>query len=148
MTLAPASERRGRRGFTLVEVLLVLVILVIIGSIAVTAYIPMQRRANIDAARAQIKALKGPLSLYRLHMNDYPATEQGLEALLMAPQDYTGGSGWSGPYLDSRSAPLDPWGQPYRYEYPGRHGGEMPDVWSAGPDKISDSEDDIGSWQE
>ncbi len=139
--------RRDRRAFTLVEVLLVLVILVIIGSLAVTALGPIQRRAYINAARSQIKAFKTPLNAYQLDIGDYPSTAQGLDALRYPPADLADPSKWSGPYLDSE-VPLDPWGNPYQYEYPGRYDSSQPDIWSFGPDGINGTEDDIGSWQQ
>ncbi len=133
--------------FTLVEVLLVLVILVIIGSIAVTAYGPIQRRAYINAARSQIKAFKTPLNAYQLDIGDYPSTAQGLQALRYPPADLPDPTRWNGPYLDSE-VPLDPWGNPYQYEYPGRYDPSQPDIWSFGPDGINGTDDDIGSWQQ
>lgn len=140
------NRSRRRAAFTLVEVLLVLVILVIIGSIAVTAYGPIQRRAYINAARSQIKAFKTPLNAYQLDVGDYPSTAQGLQALRYPPGDLPDPSRWNGPYLDSE-VPLDPWGNEYRYEYPGRYDPTQPDIWSPGPDGIDGTDDDIGSWQ-
>ncbi len=133
------------RGFTLIEVLLVLVILVIIGSLAVVAYIPMQRGAYINAADAQIKAFKTPLQAYRLALGDFPTTSQGLQALREMPSDVTATEKWLGPYLDSQ-VPLDPWGNEYRYENPGKHQADWPDIWSYGPDGTDGTEDDIGNW--
>lgn len=136
---------RRRGGLTLIEVLLVLVILVIIGSLAVTAYGPIQRKAYVNAARTQINAFKTPLQAYRMDIGDFPATGQGLEALRSMPADVDE-MRWRGPYLDS-TVPLDPWGQPYQYEYPGRYQPDQPDIWSLGPDGI-ESEDDVGNWME
>ncbi|HID77773.1 MAG TPA: type II secretion system protein GspG [Planctomycetaceae bacterium] len=141
------SEQRRRRAFTLVEVLLVLVILVIIGSLAVTAYGPIQRKANINAAKAQIESLESTLRFYRADLNDYPSTNQGLEALVQQPSDLADPGKWQGPYLES-DVPLDPWGNPYQYEYPGRYSEEKPDIWSFGPDGVNGTDDDIGNWPE
>jgi general secretion pathway protein G len=135
-----SSRRRG--GFTLIEVLLVLTILVVIASLAVMAYGPAQRGALMKAAKTQIGAFKGPLGMYRLDIGYYPAS---LEELRMRPADADAAQRWSGPYLD-RDIPLDPWHHPYRYKYPGQHDPEMPDIWSAGPDGADNSEDDITSW--
>ena len=137
--------RRRRGAFTLVEVLLVLVILVILASLAVTAYGPIQRRANIDAAKSQIGLFKVPLSLFRLHLNACPSTAQGLEALRTVPTDAPQGK-WDGPYLED-PVPLDPWGNPYQYECPGSRNPESYDVWSWGPDGADGTEDDIGNWR-
>jgi len=140
------KDRKRRGGFTLVEVLLVLVILVIIASLAVTAYGPMQKRAYVNAAKTQIRAFKGPLAAYRLDLGYYPSS---LDELRMQP----GGAGvgpdgqplWNGPYLD-RDVPLDPWRRPYQYVNPGQHDPEYPDISSAGPDGVPGNEDDIVSW--
>ena len=136
---------RRRRGLTLIEVLLVLVILVIIASLAVVAYGPIQRSAFIKAADAQIKAFKTPLQAFRLDLGDFPGTSQGLQALRELPSDLTAPEKWNGPYLDSQ-VPLDPWGNDYRYENPGKHQADWPDIWSDGPDGTDGTEDDIGNW--
>jgi len=137
---------RPRGGFTLVEVLLVLVILVIIASLAVTAYGPIQKKAFIKAANTQIKAFKTPLQAYRLDIGDFPSSSQGLEALLAPPSDLPNENKWFGPYLDSITVPKDPWDNPYGYEYPGKNQEEWPDIWSFGPDGQDGTEDDIGNW--
>ncbi len=134
-----------RHALTLIEVLLVLAILVIIASLAVTAYGPMQRKAYIRAAEAQIKAFKTPLQAYYLDLNCYPTTQQGLDALRNPPGDLPNPAKWNGPYLDSE-VPLDPWGRPYQYECPGRYNPDSYDLWSLGPDGQSGTDDDIGNW--
>lgn len=139
------QRRTGRRGFTLVEVLLVLVILVVIASLAVTAYGPIQKRAYINAAKTQIGAFETPLETYRLDVGDYPSTEQGLLALREAPSDLPNEEKWAGPYL-GKNVPPDPWDQPYQYEYPGTHEEGKPDIWSMGPDMMDGTEDDVGNW--
>ena len=138
-------RRRRRGGLTLVEVMLVLVILMIIASLAVTAYGPIQRKAYINATKTQVKAFKTPLEAYRLDLGDFPATAQGLEALREVPSGLRDQSKWSGPYLDS-VVPLDPWGNPYQYECPGKYDENQPDIWSFGPDGIDNTDDDIGNW--
>lgn len=139
------TQRRRRAGLTLVEVMLVLVILMIIASLAVTAYGPIQRKAYINAAKTQIKAFKTPLQAYKLDIGDFPASGDGLEALRDAPTNLQNPDKWSGPYLDS-PVPLDPWGSPYQYEYPGKYDTEQPDIWSFGPDGIDNTDDDVGNW--
>jgi len=123
------------------------VILVIIASLAVTAYGPMQRRAYVNAAKTQIRAFKGPLAAFRLDMGDFPTSQDGLQALRTAPADAAAAGQWNGPYLD-REVPLDPWRRPYSYSYPGQHDPEMPDIWSAGPDGVDGNQDDVTSWGE
>ncbi|MDZ7619759.1 MAG: type II secretion system major pseudopilin GspG [Patescibacteria group bacterium] len=143
----PTKTRRrpAHRGFTLIEVLLVLTILVIIGSIAVVAIVPMQRNAYIRAAEAQVKAFKTPLQAYRIDIGTYPNSSQGLEALRNPPSDLTSPTKWRGPYLET-PVPADPWSNPYRYEYPGKFQEDWPDIWSYGPDGIDGTDDDIGNW--
>jgi general secretion pathway protein G len=137
-----AGARRG--GFTLMEVMLVLVILVVIASMAAMALAPRQRKAQIDAARAQIRAFKGPLEAFRMDMGDYPMGADGLQALRHPPGGGDAGK-WGGPYLD-REVPNDPWGRPYQYRYPGTGDPILPDIISAGPDRIPGNDDDIVSW--
>jgi general secretion pathway protein G len=132
---------------TLIEVLLVLVILVIIASLAVTAYGPMQDRAYRNAARTQISAFDTPLQAYKMSIGDFPATGQGLDALRNTPSDLNDPTKWDGPYL-GKEVPLDPWGNPYQYEYPGKYRIDGPDIWSLGPNGIDGDEDDIGNWME
>ncbi len=143
MTRFPRDRRR--RGLTLIEVLLVLAILVIIASLAVTAYGPMQRKAYIRAAKTQIGAFDTPLELFYQDLNSYPSTQQGLEALRQAPADLVNPGKYSGPYLGT-PVPLDPWDRPYQYECPGKYNPDKYDVWSLGPDGADGTDDDIGNW--
>jgi general secretion pathway protein G len=143
----PCRSRR-RRGFTLMEVLLVLVILVILGSLAVGAFTTIQGNANKNAVRAQIALFKGPLDHYHLSLNQFPTTQQGLEALLAAPAELENPAKWEGPYLDVPTLPLDPWGNPYQYAAPGTHNPTRFDIWSLGPDGADGTADDIGNWVE
>jgi len=140
------KQRRRRGGFTLIEVMLVLTILVIIASLAVMAYGPIQRNAYIKAANTQIKAFKTPLQAYRLDIGDFPSTSQGLEALLAAPSDLPNPDKWFGPYLDSQVVPKDPWDHVYQYEYPSKNQELWPDIWSFGPDGQDGTDDDVGNW--
>jgi len=146
--MARHRRRRTREaGFTLVEVLLVLVILVVIASLAVTAYGPVRKQANVKAARAQIGVFESALGIFQVNIGDYPSTDQGLESLREAPSDLNNPDDWAGPYLQ-KAVPKDPWGQPYQYEYPGTHDEQMPDIWSMGPDMQNGTDDDVGNWVE
>jgi general secretion pathway protein G len=100
--------------------------------------------------------LKGCLQSYFLDMKTFPTTEQGLAALVAAPsggEEVTGTdtvaatSNWGGPYTESGELPTDPWGNQYQYAYPPTNSkGDIPDIWSMGPDGQDNTEDDICSW--
>jgi general secretion pathway protein G len=134
-----------RRGFTLIEVLMVLVILVILMSLAVTTYTGMHKRALVDATKVEIGIFESALENYHLSLNSYPSTTQGLQALRVAPSDLPDQEKWDGPYLN-KDIPMDPWGHPYNYASPGNNNRDTFDVWSAGPDGIAGTADDIGNW--
>lgn len=135
--LQPRRRRRG--GFTLIEVLLVLAILVIIASLAVMAYGPARRKAKKDAAISQIGLLDTAIETYNQCLSQYPPT---LDALRAAPTDLPDPSKWDGPYL-GKEIPLDPWGQEYRYVTPGNLNPDSFDLWSVGPDGVDNTDDDI-----
>ena len=139
------TRRSRRRGFTLIEVMLVLAILVVMAGMAVMAYGPMQRRANIRAAKTQIGLLKTPLQSFDMAIGSYPTTSQGLESLRTVPGDLANPAKWDGPYIES-SVPLDPWDNPYQYACPGTYNPDSYDLWSFGPDGVNGTEDDIGNW--
>jgi len=125
------------------EVLLVLVILVILGSFAVNIFSGTRNKANIDAAKTQVSLVERAAQLFQVHMNHYPSS---LEDLVRPPSDAAGTSKWGGPYLQ-KEVPPDPWGNAYRYLTPGKHFPDTFDVWSLGPDGVDGSEDDIGNWE-
>ena len=137
--------RSWRAGFTLMEVMLVMVILVIIGSLAVATYSNSQRKAKLKAAKAQIDLFDTPLEMYQLDMDLYPTTDQGLEALRAVPTNVSRPDKWEGPYLD-KPVPDDPWDRPYQYLSPGIHNVDSYDIWSLGPDGV-ESDDDIRNWE-
>lgn len=139
------SGRRGRRsGFTLMEVLLVLAILVILGSMVGIFINAMQKGAYEDIARSQISMFDGPLGAYRLHVGSYPSTTQGLAALIAPSADLRNPAKWRGPYLSKQEIPNDPWDNPYQYELVGS---EQYHIWSWGADGASGTEDDISNLQ-
>lgn len=138
------ARRRGERGFTLVELLVVLLILGLIAMFAVPQVIKYLGGAKTDAARIQVQNLSTILDLYRLETGRYPTSEEGLNALLDAPAEV---AQWNGPYVRKPEMIVDPWGNPYRYRFPGEHG-EF-DVFSLGADDAEGGDgesQDVANW--
>lgn len=106
------------RGFTLMELLVVVVIIGLLASFVAPRYFSQVGKSEVQVARAQLDALEKALDQYRLDMRRYPSTEQGLSALLEKPP---ADSRWNGPYL-KKALPVDPWGRPYVYRAPGSKG--------------------------
>jgi general secretion pathway protein G len=136
-----------RRGFTLIEVLLVLAILGVIAAMVVPQLLGKQKQAMIDQTKLSIKALQQVLDLYALdHSGEKPTTAEGLNVLLQQPNN---DDKWHGPYLkDAKALPVDAWGKPFTYEYPGQHhpNGTDADLSSGGPDRVVGTPDDIHNW--
>jgi general secretion pathway protein G len=130
-------RRRRRRGFTLMELLLVLAILVILGSMVGVSIFQMQKNANIKAARTQIGLLEKAITAYQVDVGSYPPA---LEGLLAAPGDLKNPTKWAGPYLEKGQLPADPWGNPFAYEL---QSAEHYRLWSAGPDGQNGTPDDV-----
>lgn len=137
---------RHARGFTLIEVMVVIVIIGILAALVVPKVMSRPDEARAVAARQDIESLNQALKLYRLDNRRYPSTEQGLNALLVKPSQAPIPEGWkNGGYLER--LPLDPWGKPYQYLNPGLHG-EI-DIFSFGADGQAGGEGhdaDIGNW--
>jgi general secretion pathway protein G len=105
-------------GFTLLELLVVIVIIGLLAGYVAPRYFSQVGKSEIQVARAQIDSLEKALDQYRLDMKRYPSAEEGLEALVAKPVN---APTWSGPYL-KKSLPSDPWGRPYQYRTPGQKG--------------------------
>ena len=133
------SSRKG--GFTLMEVLLVLAILVILGTLVVANFSGIFGNSKLKAAQAQVSALEKMLDIYQLDMGVYPSTQQGLAALRTAPADLADPTKWRGPYA-KKDIPPDPWQNAYIYELLGPN---QYRVYSAGPDGQPGTDDDIGT---
>ena len=148
MTLAtPCAARRPRgvRGFTLIELMVVLVIIGVLAALIVPNVLSRADEARVTAAKTDVNNLMQALKLYRLDNQRYPSAEQGLQALVAKPSAGPAPANWK-PYLEK--LPNDPWGHPYQYVNPGVKG-EV-DVFSFGADGRSGGEGndaDVGSWQ-
>jgi general secretion pathway protein G len=136
---------RRTRGFTLIEVMVVLVIMGVMAALIVPSVLDRVDEGRVTAARTDVNNLMQALKLYKLDNQRYPTAEQGLEALVRKPSASPVPPNWK-PYLDK--LPADPWGHPYQYLNPGVKG-EI-DVFSLGADGQPGGEaknGDIGSWQ-
>lgn len=111
-------EPKLSRGFTLLELLVVMVIIGLLAGYVAPRYFSQVGKSEIKAARAQIDALEKALEALRLDIGHYPSSEQGLDSLVKQP---AGEPKWQGPYL-KKAVPFDPWGHPYVYKHPGEHG--------------------------
>lgn len=107
-------RRKSRQGFTLVEMLVVLVILGLLVGLVGPRVLNYLGGARADTAQVQVQQLHTALQLYSIDMGAPPGTEEGLQALVAPP---AGAEGWSGPYLDGDVVPLDPWGNPFAYDF-------------------------------
>lgn len=142
--LAGSVQSRAQQGFSLIEVMVVVVIMGIMAALVVPSLMDRPDQARAVAARQDIAALTQALKLYRLDNGRYPSTAQGLAALYQRPAQPPEPRNWR-PYMDR--LPSDPWGNPYQYLQPGVHG-EI-DVFSLGADGQaggSGSDADIGNW--
>ncbi len=145
MPLRPHPLARRTRGFTLIELMVVLVVIGILAALIVPNVIERADDARVTAARTDVNNLMQALKLYKLDNQTYPSAEQGLDALVHKPATAPIPPNWK-PYVDK--LPTDPWGRPYQYLNPGIHG-EV-DVFSFGADGKPGGEGkdaDIGSWQ-
>jgi general secretion pathway protein G len=107
---------RKEQGFTLLELLVVIVIIGLLAGYVAPRYFSQVGRSEIQVAKAQIESLEKALDQYRLDTRRYPSAEEGLQALVSKPEN---AAGWNGPYL-KKAVPADPWGRPYAYRTPGQ----------------------------
>ncbi len=164
-------QKLVRRGFTLVELLIVMAILVLLVSMVGPRLLGSKAKADISSVKTQIGMFQASLERYAIDMNTFPSKEQGLQALITEPsadslggegdggggEEFAlegddndsegGGSSWDGPYVKADKLPKDPWGNQYSYDFPATHNKQgIPDIWSFGPDGQENTEDDITSW--
>jgi len=133
-------SRAGREGFTLIEILLVVVIIGILAAVAVPWLGGRVKQSQVAAAKASIEAIGTAIRLYELDNGDYPSS---LQALINNPG---GAQNWRGPYLEKANL-NDPWGNPFTYSSPGSHNPHSYDLRSMGPDG-TESADDVGNWED
>jgi general secretion pathway protein G len=124
------DARRAQRGFTLLELLVVLAILGLLIGLVAPAALHQLAVAKDKVARQSIERLGSVLDIYKLDVGSYPTTEQGLQALVARP---SGVGQWSGPYLKGDKVPEDPWGHPFVYRSPSDRPGHEYDLYSLGP---------------
>jgi general secretion pathway protein G len=140
-----SNKQRALRqsAFTLIELLIVLIILAVLAAIVVPKFAGRTEQARVSAAVSQIAIFGTALDTYEVDMGSYPQGKSGLTDLVVAPRD---GNSWKGPYLKGDSIPLDPWGNAYVYEYPGKHTMNGYDITCAGPDGKFGTDDDLANY--
>jgi len=137
------QKNKSKRGFTLTELMLVVVIIGILAALVIPKIAGNSDRARRTAAIADINGgIKSALGQYEVDNGSYP---RSLQDLVVPPAN---AKNWHGPYFDSAKLPVDPWGNPYIYYYPGKHNPSGYDLLSAGPDGKEGTDDDLGNWMQ
>jgi general secretion pathway protein G len=136
--------RRSERGFTLVEMLVVITIISIVMSLVGPRVLNYLADSKVKAAKIQIESFESALDFYRLDAGQFPSTSEGLHALIERPGNSVP---WGGPYLRGDSVPNDPWGRPYIYRSPGQHGAyDIMSYGVGGEEGGADAQANITSW--
>lgn len=135
-----------RKGFTLIEIMIVVIIIAALASMVVPRLSGRTEQARVSIAEADVSSnIATALKLYELDNGSYPTTEQGLDALFSKPSSSPPANNWKGPYLEKK--PLDPWKNTYQYKCPGSHNASGYDLWSTGKDGIGETDDDVNNWK-
>lgn len=132
------------KGFTLIELMIVVVIIGILSAIVVPRLINRTKDAEIGATKASITSISLGLKMYELDNGKFPTTEEGLKALVEKPSS-TAPDKWKGPYLEQEL--IDAWKHPFQYRCPSQNNHPDFDVWSFGPDGNDGTDDDIVNWK-
>jgi general secretion pathway protein G len=148
--MSPPTRRSA--GFTLIEIMAVVLIIGLLGGIVGVVIFGQVDQARVTTARTQIKQIESALEFYRLDNGRYPTTEQGLRALVEKPTSAPEPRRWRREgYLQGGAVPTDPWGEPFQYEQPGTRNPYTFDLWSLGADGAPGGEDvdaEIGNWSD
>lgn len=137
--------QRRSAGFTLIEIMVVVVIIGVLAATIIPQFIGTTHDAKVSAAKGHVAELESALERFNVHMDRYPTAEEGLKALVEAPSAED--KKWRGPYI--KLLRPDPWGNPYQYRSPGVHHPTSFDVWSRGADGADGGEGeavDVGNW--
>lgn len=137
--------RKSESGFTLIELIVVLVILTMLAALVVPNVFKHLAQSKTQIARLQITEFEGALQMFAFDVGRYPTTAEGLEALVSNPGNL---ESWKGPYL-KKTLPMDPWGKAYVYRFPGTHNNEF-DLFSLGPSGVEGGEgenENITNWK-
>ena len=140
------SSRNKSAGFTLVEIMVIVVIIGILAATIIPQFIGTEQDAKVGAAKAQVSEIDSAIERFYVQMDRYPTTEEGLKVLVDPPAGEDAQK-WRGPYI--KQLRNDPWGNPYQYLNPGTHHPSSYDVWSRGKDGVDGGEGenaDIGNW--
>ena len=133
----------SRGGFTLIELMIVVIIIAALAAMVTPRWFEQLDFANEQIARGDLKTIENQLSMYRLNNGVYPATADGLDALLTRP---VSASNWRGPYIEKK--PIDPWKRPYQYRFPGTRNTAGYDLFSLGKDGQEGGGDDVTNWDQ
>lgn len=136
------SGNRSCAGFTLIEIMVVVIIIAALAGMIVPRLWGVADEAKRGIAKGDIAVLSTALRTFRFHCDRFPTTEEGMDSLLVAPPSLPN---WKGPYIEQKR--LDPWKRPYQYRSPGTHNQAGFDIWSQGPDPQK-QEDDVTNWED
>lgn len=140
------SNRNRSRGFTLIEIMVVVIVIGILAATIIPQFMGTTHDAKVSTAKAQVAEIESALERFYVHMDRYPTSEEGLKVLVDPPT--SDATKWRGPYVKQLRA--DPWNNVYQYRFPGTHHPTSFDIWSRGADGADGGEGqgaDLGNWQ-